>query len=78
MRTGAVRCAVGVYCALAGSLMLVAPHRLAVLPVMFLDTGLPFWGAAFLAAGIVHLASIALPIHRAVQVMAHVVAPGLL
>jgi len=78
MRTGAVRCAAGAFCALVGSLMLVAPHRLAIMPPVFVGTGLPFWGVAFLAAGIVQLATIALPVRRALELVAHLVAVGLL
>ena len=72
MRTGALRCATGVFCALAGSLMLVAPHRLSFLPLAFVDTGLSLWGVAFLIAGVVQLGSIALPVRRAVALLAYI------
>ena len=73
-----LRCTVGVYCSLAGALMLVAPHRIAGLPDVLADTGLTFWGVVFLAAGIVQLASIALPVRPPVLMLAHLASAGLL
>jgi PAS domain S-box-containing protein len=73
-----LRCTVGVYCSLAGALMLVAPHRIAGLPDMLADTGLTLWGVVFLAAGIVQLASIALPVRPLVLMLAHLASAGLL
>ena len=61
MRTGALRCAVGAYCALAGALLLVAPHRLIGLPVLLLESGWPWWGLAFLLSGTVLLTGMVLP-----------------
>jgi hypothetical protein len=49
-----------------------------MLPLAFVESGLPFWGVAFLAAGIVQLASIALRVHRALELLADLVAVGLL
>ena len=45
------RCAIGVYCTLAGSLMLVAPHRLMAAFVLQVDTSLAWWGTLYLLAG---------------------------
>jgi hypothetical protein len=61
MRTGALRCAVGAYCALAGALLLVAPHRHIGLPVLLLESGWPWWGLAFLLSGTVLLTGMVLP-----------------
>jgi PAS domain S-box-containing protein len=73
-----LRCTVGVYCGLAGALMLVAPHRIAGLPDVLAATGLTLWGVVFLAAGIVQLASIALPVRPPILITAHLAAAGLL
>jgi PAS domain S-box-containing protein len=73
-----LRCTVGVYCGLAGALMLVAPHRIAGLPDILAVTGLPLWGVVFLAAGIVQLASIALPVRSPILMTAHLASAGLL
>ncbi|MFN8634114.1 MAG: histidine kinase dimerization/phospho-acceptor domain-containing protein [Chloroflexota bacterium] len=72
-----LRQAVGVYCALIGSLMLIAPHRLAVLSFDTLDAHPAWWGVPLLAAGAMLLTGQALPIPRLVHRLAHLAA-GLL
>lgn len=77
MRMGALGCAVGAYCALAGALLLVAPHRLVGLPSMLLESGWPWWGLAFLLSGTVLLTGMVLPPPRVVTFAAHACAIGL-
>src|SRR5215211_4964107 len=70
MKIGAQRCAVGVFCALVGALMLVAPHRLDMVPTVLADTSLTWWGIAHLAAGLALLTSTALPTPRRATMLA--------
>src|SRR5216117_3225704 len=74
MRSSALRYALGVYCTLAGALMLVAPHRLVVAALVQIDTSLAWWGVALLVAGLGVLASAALPTPRGASLLAHLTA----
>src|SRR4051812_767967 len=74
MGTGAARYTVGVYCALAGALMLVAPHRLVVAPSMLAGATMAWWGMALLLAGLAVLTSTALPTPRTICYLAHLAA----
>jgi PAS domain S-box-containing protein len=61
--------AVGAYCALLGSLMLVAPHRVGSPAVGLLGVGLPWWGTAFLIAGAIILTGASLRVPRALEIV---------
>src|SRR4051794_15583256 len=77
MRPGAPRYAVGGYCARAGAVVLVAPHRLVIAPFLLADTNLTWWGIGLLVAGLALLTSTALPTPRVIGLTAQLAA-GLL
>ena len=52
LRPALLRWAVGVFCALVGTLMLIAPHQFAGPTFVPLRPWLTEWGAAFFAAGV--------------------------
>ncbi|MBA2447697.1 MAG: response regulator [Chloroflexi bacterium] len=67
-RIDTLRWAVGVFCAVIGALMLVAPHQFAAPSYAPLRPYLPWWGAAFLLAGaaLVDVAAVARPRPQAI------------
>jgi diguanylate cyclase (GGDEF)-like protein/PAS domain S-box-containing protein len=73
-RTGIVtlRWLVGLFCAVIGTLMLVAPHQFAAAAYSALKPHLPLWGAFFLFGGVSLLLVAALRPRRALIVAAHV------
>src|SRR3954453_22069694 len=70
--TATLQWLVGLFCAVIGTLMLVAPHQFAAAAYSALRPHLPWWGAFFLLGGISLLGVAARRPGRAVVIIAHV------
>src|SRR5437867_4063276 len=73
-RIGTLQWATGVYCALLGALILVAPHQFRTPDYAGSQLRLPWWGGAILLAGIGLLSVPVLKPAQALRAAAHVVA----
>lgn len=78
LRPALLRWAVGVFCALVGALMLIAPHQFAGASFAPLRPWLTEWGAAFFAAGVALIATSAVGTRGQLAVASSVSAAGAL
>ncbi|MBA2447694.1 MAG: PAS domain S-box protein [Chloroflexi bacterium] len=74
IRVGTLQWAVGVFCSVMGTLMLVTPHQFDSRPYSLLQPYLPWCGIVFLVAGGSLLGAAALAPRRALVVIAHLFA----
>jgi HAMP domain-containing protein len=70
--TATLQWLVGLFCAIIGTLMLVAPHQFAAAAYSALKPHLPLWGAFFLLGGVSLIGVAALRPRRLVVIAAHV------
>lgn len=77
-RSGSLQWAAGVFCAVIGALILIAPEQFGAASFNALRPNLLFWGSAFLCAGAALVITVALAMHRLVTILAFVLAGGVL
>ena len=70
--------AAGIFLAIVGALMLVAPHQFRSSTYLFIRPNLPWWGGLFLFAGCFLITVAALAPQRSISMVAHIVVGGAL
>ena len=70
--------AVGIFCAILGALILVAPHQFQTQDYIYLQNNLMIWGLSFLFAGLALISGPILDLPRALRILIHLSAGYLL
>ncbi|MBI3978028.1 MAG: hypothetical protein HY331_07575, partial [Chloroflexi bacterium] len=71
IRVGTLQWAVGTFCGMIGSLMLIAPHQFSSPIYAAIWPQLPWWGAVFLVAGVALPSVATFAPHRSLTIAVH-------